>query len=97
MAKRYSSEELLNLWEVRRFVCFFFSFLKKPFVQPSSMPKYLEPFGIVSSVQCLQPVTLLPIDERRQFTRSYKGRPKKNSLTGSAGERPPGRLGDRAA
>jgi hypothetical protein len=50
------------------------------------MPKYLEPFGIVSSVQCLQPVTLLPIDERRQFTRSYKGRPKKNSLSGSAGE-----------
>jgi hypothetical protein len=71
---------------VTRGSVFFFFVVLKSRAQPSSMPKYLEPFGIVSSVQCLQPVTLLPIDERRQFTRSYKGRPKKNSLSGSAGE-----------
>ncbi len=53
--------------------------------QPSQMPKFLEPFSIVSSIQCLQPVTLLPIEERRQYTRSFKGRPKK--LGSSSGKR----------
>ena len=53
---------------------------------PSEMPKSLKPFGIVASIKCLQPVSLLPIEERRQYQRSYKGRPKRGGLSESAGE-----------
>lgn len=48
--------------------------------QPSPMPEYLAPFAIVASQSCLQPVTLLPIEARRQYTRSFKARPKKGGL-----------------
>jgi hypothetical protein len=51
--------------------------------QPSPMPDYLVPFSIVSSTQCLQPVTLLPIEARRQYLKSFKARPKKNALNQS--------------
>jgi hypothetical protein len=36
-----------------------------------------------ASQACLQPVTLLPIEHRRQFTRSFKARPKKGGLNSS--------------
>lgn len=53
---------------------------------PSPMPEYLAPFSLVASPTCLQPVTLLPIEARRQYTRSFKTRPKKGQLAASAGE-----------
>ncbi len=52
---------------------------------PSPMPDYLAPFALVASSACLQPVTLLPIEARRQYTRSFKARPKKSQLASSAG------------